>query len=77
MAVKWTCDFPSCGETSSDHKGWERWELFMSKWGWLAMAIPIIGTICCLTLFGEIGVRHYCPNHSLFLAGGKRKEVEL
>lgn len=53
MSVKWTCDFPECKEASEGHAGWTL------EWESIYRTLRWIECI----------IRHYCPEHSKFLAG--------
>ena len=71
MSVKWTCDYPECGEASEGHEHWTRYE-YMPEGAWWIFAMPIIGNIVALIIV-IIGrdCYHYCPEHAKFLKGGR------
>lgn len=72
MSVKWTCDYPECGAASVKNEDWHRYDELVTA-DYFLWAIPFMGILYSL-LVATLGsgpnyTRHYCPEHSKFLAG--------
>jgi hypothetical protein len=76
MAVKWTCDFPGCAESSVQHKEWKRYQCIEQAWFWLLIAMPVIGNMFALLLTFDESAIHFCPKHAKALKGEPDAKIE-